>query len=95
MKNFDSIFEKMSNNYSELEQIMGDLYQQIQNDPVDEHSQLLLQGLGNVAKGIISSQRDFAVAYCDSQMKDMLVARLDEKEESLVKALESSQGKTM
>lgn len=95
MENFDFVFDKMSKNYSELELIMSAVYQQTQNDPTDENSQSLLQGLGNVAKGIISSQRDFTVAYCDPQMKEVLVASLDDKLESLSKALESSKGKTM
>lgn len=95
MENFDSIWDNMTNSYNQLEQIMSAVYQQTQSNPTDENSQSLLQGLGDVAKSMIFSQREFTTAYCDPSMKDVLVSKLDEKKESLEKALGESKGKTM
>lgn len=90
MENFDFIYDSMSRNYSYLEEIMSTVYQKIQLDPTDESSFELLQGLGEVAKNMIESQKEFTTLYGDSSIKETVIANLDIKKQTLMETLEKS-----
>lgn len=94
MENFDFIYDSMTKNYSDLEQIMGAIYQKTQSDPTDESNFELLQGLGEVAKNMIESQKEFTTAYGDPSIKETVVANLNDKQQTLMKALGESSRKT-
>ncbi len=94
MENFDFIYDSMTKNYSDLEQIMGAVYQKIQSDPTDENNIELLQGLGGIAKNMIESQKEFTTNYGDPSIKETIVANLDDKQQALMKALGETTGKT-
>ena len=61
----------------------------------DQQLQSILQGLGDIAKGIISSQMDFTEAYCDPSLKDSLINKLSDKQSVLSNALNENKGKTL
>ncbi len=93
MENFDFIYDRMNKNYSDLEQIMGAIYQKAQSDPTDESNYELLQGLGEVAKNMIELQKEFTMEYGDSSIKEVVVANLDNKQQALMQALGKSSRK--
>lgn len=95
MDKFDEIYNTMINNYNELEEIMTYLYQQLASNPQDENIKNLFQGLGNVAKNMISTQKLFTKSYCNDELCDSLVDRLNSKQETLSNALEETKGKTI
>ena len=94
MENFDFIYDGMSKNYNDLEQIMSAVYQKTQFDSTDESSLELLKGLGEIAKNMIESQKEFTLAYCDPTIRETLVANLDGKQQTLMKALGETTNKT-
>lgn len=86
-ENFGEIYDNMSLTYSELESMMGTIYEEMQNNPSDDRNNNLLQGLGSIGLKILSSQRDFTEMYGDADLKETLVSRLDEKISVLSNAL--------
>lgn len=92
MENFDRVFDDLTGVYSELENVMGSLYNDIQNNPEDQRSIEMLRGLGNVASRLLASQRDLVESYCDHEFKENLDRRLEEKEMVLSTALSQVSG---
>lgn len=90
---FDIVYESMSRTYGELEMIMRSIYQQIKEHPGDEKYLELFQGLGDVAKGMTSSQREFTSIYCDPSIKEALITRMDQRENVLEEALSTLEEK--
>lgn len=84
----------MTLTYSELESIMGTIYEEMQNNPSDDRNANLLQGLGSIGLKMLSSQRDFTEMYGDVDLKETLVSKLDEKMSVLSNAL-SQENKRM
>lgn len=78
-ENFGQIYDSMSRTYSELESMMGTIYEEMQNNPSDERNNNLLQGLGSIGLKMLFSQRDFTESYGDNDLKETLVSKLDEK----------------
>lgn len=95
MDNFGMVYDKMNSNYSAIENMMGVIYQQMQESPDNQQLQSILQGLGDIAKGMISSQMDFTEAYCDPNFKDFLMSQLCDKQSVLSNALTESKGNTL
>lgn len=95
MEKFGMVYDKMNSNYSAIENMMGAIYQQIQESPDNQQLQSILQGLGDIAKGIISSQIDFTDAYCDPSLKDSLMNKISDKQNVLSNALNENKGKTL
>ena len=91
---FSNLYDSMNENFGELERIMGSIYQYTQSNPSDENAKTLLVGLGEVAKKMIGSQREFTISYGDATIKDSLVDILNDKESALVNALEETKGKS-
>ena len=91
---FSNIYDSMNDNFGELERIMGSIYQYTQSNPSDENAKGLLLGLGEVAKKMIGSQREFTISYGDAAIKDSLVDRLNDKESALASSLEETKGKS-
>ena len=50
MENFDLLLDKMNENYSYLQTIMGVVYEKVKENPEDESSMELLESLGNLGK---------------------------------------------
>ena len=84
---FGMMFDNFSNIYSELEGIMGSLYEELQNEPSNVEKANLLQDLGSVAKRTLESQMNFVEAYGEAYIKESLLNNLDAKKQVLVDAL--------
>ncbi len=95
MDEFGFVFDKLSANYSEIEGMMSAIYDKLQVNPENKELQNILQGLGQIAKNIISTQMDFTEIYCDSSMKESIMASLDNRQESLMDALDIDKGRTL
>lgn len=95
MDDFGTIYDRMSANYSAIENMMGAIYSQIQDNP--SNSQLLdtLQGLGDIAKGILQSQISFTETYCKDSIKDSLVSNLSDRYDTLQDALNKTNGRSL
>ncbi|MEG2621107.1 MAG: hypothetical protein RSA10_03375 [Bacilli bacterium] len=93
--NFDKMYDDLTTVYVELESMMGNLYQGIQQDPTDQRSVELLQGLGRVAMKVICSQKDLVVNYGDKDMKEVLISNLESKEVTLSNSLSQETSKKM
>ena len=87
MDKFGNLYDNLSSIYSELEDIMGSLYEELQKDPMNMEKANLLQGLGSVANKVISSQMEFVESYGDPQFKDNLLTNLDNRQRALLEAL--------
>ena len=78
-ENFEVVYEKINSSFSYVEDMMGVIYEKIKNDPTDEYSISILEGLGEIALNILHSQRDFTYVYADGEMKDYYMERLDDR----------------
>ena len=95
MDDFGAVYDRMSANYSAIENMMGAIYSQIQDNP--SNSQLLdtLQGLGDIAKGMLQSQISFTETYCKDSIKDSLVNNLSNRYDTLQDALNKTNGRSL
>lgn len=95
MDDFGAIYDRMSANYSAIENMMGAIYSQILDNP--SNSQLLdtLQGLGDIAKGMLQSQISFTETYCKDSIKDSLVSNLSDRYDTLQDALNKTSGRSL
>lgn len=84
--NFEEVYDSMNQSYSELESIMGNIYQSNGNQNNE-----MIQVLGNVAKKMISTQISFVQGYAEPSIKDSLVSNLESKYEVLSNALGQEQ----
>ena len=87
MENFELVYDKMNSNYSAVENMMGAIYQQIQETPDDQQLRNILFGLGDIAQGLLTTQIYFTREYCDSSLKDSLMRNLSDKQRVLLEAL--------
>lgn len=94
MDKFGTMYDNLSSIYSELESIMGNLYEELQIDPTNMEKANLLQGLGSVANRIISSQMEFVESYGDPQYKDNLLINLDNRQSALLDVLAMDRNRT-
>ena len=95
MEDFGTLYDKMSTNYSTIESMMGEIYSQIQNDPSNSQLQGILQGLGDVAKGMLQSQISFTESYCKDDVKNLLVENLSNRYDGLEEALNNTNGRSL
>lgn len=94
MEKFNAMYDNLSGLYSEIESMMGSVYEELQTEPTNVDKANFLQGLGSVALKVISSQQQLVESYCSNDFKDTLLARLDEKSIVLKNALEKDRNKT-
>ena len=82
------IYQKISSNYDYLMQIMDAIYsgQSISNEE-------LLQGLGDVAKGMLLIQRDYVLVHGTKEAQEFLGNQIDAKQEDLVGVLSSGRSR--
>lgn len=80
---FDSIYDKMSENFGALELAMGMVYNNILANPEDESQRALLETLGDVASNMLGTQSDFVDMYADEDVKAQLQSRLESKKSTL------------
>lgn len=90
MDNFDLIFTKMNENYDYLQNIMGEVYEKIKENPSDEANYQLLDALGNLGKRMLSTQESLVESYCLSDNAANLIDRIDEKKQVLTSSLEEN-----
>lgn len=93
--NFEIIYDTMNKSYEELEEVMSTIYQFTQTNPENENAKAILAKLGDVAKKMIGSQREFATSYGSPEFKDVLEERLSNKEQALDIALGETTGLKM
>jgi len=94
MERFGRTYDGLSGVYSELENIMGSVYEELQLDPSNERNANLLQGLGSVALKVLSSQRELVENYGDKDLKDSLLSNIDSKTIALSNALSQDRNRT-
>ncbi len=87
MENFGMIYEKMNLNYSTVENMMSTIYLQMQETSSNQQLEDVLQELGNIANGLISSQMEFAELYCNPDLKESLMNNLYDKQNALLSSL--------
>lgn len=87
MEEFNNMYDNLSIAYAQLETIMGSIYEELHMDPSNKKNADLLQGLGEVATKILSSQKDLVEGYGEKDIKDVLMANIDSKETVLKSAL--------
>lgn len=87
MEKIDDVYDSLLDIYSELEGIMGSVYEGLQTDPTNTDKAKFLQDLGSVALKIISSQQLLVESYCEEEFRDALLSNLDEKARVLENAL--------
>ena len=96
MENFDLLFEKMSENYNYLQTIMGEVYERVKNDPTDESNIQLLEGLGNLAKRMLSTEASFVTSYGTTDDAVILMDKIEDKQAALSRSLEeTTMGKSL
>ena len=95
MEDFGTLYDMMSANYSNIEGMMGEIYSQIQSDPSNSQLQGILQGLGDVAKGMLQSQISFTESYCKDDVKNLLVENLSNRYDGLEEALNNTNGRSL
>lgn len=94
MEKFDIMYDNLSGLYFEIENMMDNVYRELQTDPTNIDKVNFLQGLGSVALKVISSQQLLVESYSSIEFKDTLLARLDEKTVVLKDALEKDKYKS-
>lgn len=94
MENFDSMYDSLNGVYSEIESIMGSIYDELQLDPANVDKANYLQGLGSVALKVIASQQQLVESYGSKENKDVLLSNLDAKATALSEALKQDRNKT-
>jgi len=94
MENFDNMYDSLNSVYSEIESIMGSIYDELQTDPTNVDKANFLQGLGSVALKVIASQQQLVESYGSKEYKDVLISNLDAKATALSEALKQDRNKT-
>ena len=96
MENFDLLFEKMNENYNYLQTIMGEVYEKVKIDPADESNIQLLEGLGNLAKRMLSTEASFVTSYGTTDDAVILMDKIEDKQAALSRSLEeTTMGKSL
>ncbi len=95
MTDFEMLYDEMSENYSEMESMLVDIYSQLQVDPTNSQLQASFQSLGNVAKGMLHSQIKLTDIYCQSDLKATLISNLESKYNDLQSVLEDTRGRSL
>lgn len=92
MDNFGIVYDKMNENYNEVIDIMGKIYDK--NESVDSNE--ILQILGHIADKMLFSQMLLTEVYCDPEYQKQIIENLSEKKAQLKHSLEetSSTGRT-
>ena len=82
---FDFVFDRMTSAYNGLDQIMGDLYRKVKENPNDTESLSLLQRLSEVAEMMISSQVEYtdSFGYGPRSDVDTTIDRLQAKKQAV------------
>ncbi len=89
MENFDHVYDNLTSVYSEIEKIMGEVYEDIQLNH-NERDILMLQKLGSVALKTLSTQKDLIQRYGDKELSYSLLSNIDSKAMSLSRALDQN-----
>lgn len=90
MENFDLLLDKMNENYSYLQTIMGVVYEKVKENPEDESSMELLESLGNLGKRMLSTEESLIVSYGSPDETINLMDRISDKKQVLTTSLEET-----
>lgn len=88
MDSFDFIFDNMSKNYENLENVMSAVYLLLQSNPENQELINILGALGSIGEGMISQQIDFTDAYCQDDIKYDVIDNLSSRKEALAASIE-------
>lgn len=94
MEMFESVYDNYSAIYSELEGMMGIVYDELQKDPTNVDKSNMFQGLGHIALKVINSQMHLVDNYGESQYKDHLLSNLDNKAMMITEALNEDRNRS-
>lgn len=88
-KKFIEIYDSIATSYSELERIMGGIFEHLQNNPADEMSKNIFLGLGNAAKEILDSQMALVSSTkgISEDLKKFCIEQIERNMDSLSKAI--------
>lgn len=85
---FGNIYDGMNRNHRKLEQIAEYFYNCIQEDPNNEMAKELFQGLMSALQDMLATEKDFISSYCEPNLKEPLMAQVDDKSKNITKALQ-------
>jgi len=86
MANMDDFFTldyKMGNDYNNIQNLMGVIYNQMQEGKEIDAKELLLH-LSDISKTMLNTERDFIDAYADDSIKAQMHYKVDSKEQALI-----------
>ena len=92
--NFSTIYDSMNASYSFLEDIMGELYEQIQLNPNDTASKDQFEKLAMLAQKMLFTQSQYMDSYGDNDLKGYYEERITDKANNLQDALNHIKGKS-
>jgi len=76
---FEAVYNKINTSFEYVRDMMGVMYDKLINDPTDEATKEIYEGLGDAALRILSSQRDFIYVYAKSEDKGFLLEMVEDK----------------
>jgi len=95
MEKFDNVYDSLTGVYSAIEYMMGEVYEELQQDPDNMDKSNFLQGLGSVALKVINSQQQLVESYAPIELKETFLSKLDEKQLILSNSLEQDKNRTI
>ena len=95
IENFSTVYDSMINQYSFLEDLMGELYEQIQLNPNDEAIKGQFEKMAMLAQKMLLTQSLYLDSYGDTDLKNYYEERLNDKANILQDALNHIKGKTL
>lgn len=90
---FESVYDNYSVIYSELESLLGIIYDDIKKDSTNIEKANLFQNLGNIALKVIYSQMQLVEDYGDPHYKDQMLSNLDNKSTMLFETLKEDRNR--
>ena len=86
-ENFSAVYDDMTEEYNDIEQMMSRKYEQLRMDPNNESLKFDIMELGSFAHKKLSHQGEFAQAYAPKDLKEQLLHQLIEKDAVLLDEL--------
>lgn len=93
--NFSAIYDSMNDEYSFLEGMLFELYEQIQLNSNDDAAKDQFQKLAMLAQKMLLTQSQYMDSYGDNDLKGYYEERITDKANNLQDALNHIKGKTL
>lgn len=87
---FNSVYDSLTKNYQEIEGVLFIIFDKIQvatDELTIAQNVILFAQVAEAAKGILKTQTEFTINYAPADLKEQLLDRLQEKENSLTEAV--------